>query len=525
MSEKRPKFIEVFPWNSNFETGIADVDAQHRRLVELLNQLAGHLGNRSDPVELNQVFADLAAYADYHFKTEEGVWEPHFGDDAWYQGHKKVHESFIADVVALKEEEKTKPLETVVEDILKFLTHWLAFHILDSDKRMAKAVHAIESGKTLEAAKKQADEEMSGSMQVLIDTVLSMYDDLSSRTLELMREQAERKRIEIALRESNQRDKIFSDAFIKSVPGLLYLYDRETLKLVRWNNKLEEVSGYSAEELAEKRVPDFFEEALHEDVLAAVAAPNESSPAEVELPLLTRNGETIPYYFNSMVIDIDGREYIAGTGIDITDITRTRSELIKAKDDLKASLTGTISAVAKAVEARDPYTAGHQQRVAQLAQAIAQQMRLDSERIEGLRMGASIHDIGKLYVPAELLTKPTRLTEIEYQLIQSHAEVGYKILKDIEFPWPIAEIAHQHHERFDGSGYPQGIKGEKICLEARIAAVADVVEAIASHRPYRPGRGIDIALEEIRSGQGKLYDPDVVDACLEIFETGSFSFD
>ncbi len=184
------------------------------------------------------------------------------------------------------------------------------------------------------------------------------------------------------------------------------------------------------------------------------------------------------------------------------------------------TLHQTVVAISKAVEARDPYTAGHQRRVAELACSIARKMGLDEDTVEGINMGATIHDIGKIQIPAELLAKPSRLSEIEYQLIQGHSTVGYEILRDIHFPWPVAKIAHQHHERMDGSGYPQGLKGNQICLEARIVAVADVVEAMSSHRPYRPGLGIELALEEIKQKQGAVFDAEVVDACLALFSEG-----
>ncbi|MCF7820930.1 MAG: PAS domain S-box protein [Mariprofundaceae bacterium] len=189
------------------------------------------------------------------------------------------------------------------------------------------------------------------------------------------------------------------------------------------------------------------------------------------------------------------------------------------------NLQETIAAVARAVEARDPYTAGHQRRVVELATAIARAMSLEESRIEGIRMGAIIHDIGKIHLPAEILSKPSRLTDIEYSLIRSHPQAGFDILKDIHFPWPVADIAHQHHERLDGSGYPQGLKGDQICLEARIVAVADVVEAMSSHRPYRASLGIKPALEEIETNSGGLYDADVVAACLTLFEKKAFSFE
>jgi len=195
-----------------------------------------------------------------------------------------------------------------------------------------------------------------------------------------------------------------------------------------------------------------------------------------------------------------------------------------ALNRLQQSLEGTVHTVASAVEMRDPYTAGHQRRVAHLAKVIAEQIGMDEERINGLSLGAEIHDIGKIHLPAEILVKPTKLTDTEYELIKEHSQIGYDILKDIDFPWPIADIAYQHHERMDGTGYPQGLKSDKICLEAKIVAVADVVEAMASHRPYRPALGMDVALEEISEKKGKFYWPDAVDACLKVFADG-FAFE
>lgn len=174
---------------------------------------------------------------------------------------------------------------------------------------------------------------------------------------------------------------------------------------------------------------------------------------------------------------------------------------------------------------RDPYTAGHMKRVANLSSAIAVEMGLSETCVKGIYMGAMIHDIGKISIPAEILTKPTRLTDLEYRMIKEHTSSGNEVLGEIAFPWPIAEIAHQHHERIDGSGYPRGLKGDEIILEAKIVAVADVVEAMASDRPYREGLGMDIALEEITKNRGTQFDEDVVDVCLALFKNKKFSFD
>ena len=178
--------------------------------------------------------------------------------------------------------------------------------------------------------------------------------------------------------------------------------------------------------------------------------------------------------------------------------------------------------MAATVEAKDPYTAGHQRRVADLSRAIAQEMGFSDDRIDGIHMAGMIHDLGKLSIPAEILSKPTQLTEIEFNLIKVHPWSGYEILKGIDFPWPIARIVFQHHERINGAGYPLQIKGEEILPEAKVLAVADVVEAIASHRPYRPAHGIDKALEEITKNKGILYDPEVVEVCLRIFQEKRF---
>ena len=190
---------------------------------------------------------------------------------------------------------------------------------------------------------------------------------------------------------------------------------------------------------------------------------------------------------------------------------------------LRQSLEDSIKAIVDTVEARDPYTAGHQSRVGLLAVAISKEIGLPEETIHGIALAASVHDLGKISVPAEILSKPGRLTDVEFQLMKEHVQRGYDILKDIKFPWPLATMVWQHHERMDGSGYPKGLKGDQILLESRILAVADVVEAMSSHRPYRPALGIGPALEEIGRGRGVLYDPSVVDACLKLFRERGYS--
>ena len=213
-------------------------------------------------------------------------------------------------------------------------------------------------------------------------------------------------------------------------------------------------------------------------------------------------------------------------------VMETRSKHRKAEDALKQSfgtlrnvLEGTVYALAEMSEQRDPYTAGHQRRVAQLACAIAREMGLPKNQIEGIRMSALLHDIGKMHVPSEILTRPGQISDLETGMIEAHARVGYEILRTIEFPGPVAKTVLQHQERLDGSGYPAGLSDGEILLEARILAVADVVEAMSSHRPYRATLGMNKALKEISQNRGILYDPDVVDACLILLSKKKFKFE
>jgi putative nucleotidyltransferase with HDIG domain len=210
---------------------------------------------------------------------------------------------------------------------------------------------------------------------------------------------------------------------------------------------------------------------------------------------------------------------------ELTERKRIWEELQRKNDHLRETYIATINALATTIEMKDPYTAAHQRWVTRLACAIADEMELAKEQVEGLRMAGLIHDIGKLNVPAELLIKPHRLTEIEYEAIKIHPQSGYDIVKEIQFPWPIAHIVLQHHERMDGSGYPLGISGTEILPESRLLAVADVVESMSSHRPYREAHGIEIALDEIARNSGILYDPAAVKACLVVFQDKGFKFE
>lgn len=250
--------------------------------------------------------------------------------------------------------------------------------------------------------------------------------------------------------------------------------------------------------------------------------------AGLECTCLGKSGQIVVLENNAVpVFSPDGDETLTGyRGIarDITERKIAMEALRKSRDDLHGSLEETVSSLASTAENRDPYTAGHQQRVDRLACAIAKKLGLGSEQIEGLHIAALLHDIGKITLPFEYLAKPTKLSQEERAIIRCHPEVGYNILKSIHFPWPVAEIVYQHHEHLDGTGYPRGLRDKDILLEAKILTVADVVEAMSSHRPYRPSLGIDRALEEIREGRRTHYHGPSVDACIALINEKSNEF-
>ena len=245
-----------------------------------------------------------------------------------------------------------------------------------------------------------------------------------------------------------------------------------------------------------------------------------------ECTCLGKEGQVIVLENNGVPIQNGQGKLLGYRGIarDITDRKIALEAVKKSRDELHASLEETVASLASTAEKRDPYTAGHQQRVDRLACAIARELDLPAERIEGLHIAALLHDIGKITLPSEYLAKPTRLSPEEQAIIKCHPAVGYEILKTIHFPWPVAEIVHQHHEHLDGSGYPRGLTDENILLEAKILTVADVVEAMSSHRPYRPALGIARAIEEIKEGCGLRYHGPSVEACLRLIAEKKIEF-
>jgi len=250
----------------------------------------------------------------------------------------------------------------------------------------------------------------------------------------------------------------------------------------------------------------------------------ENIPPVYSFRIISQDGKVKWVELNATIIEWNKKPAILNFLNEITERKLLEEERIEGYNRIKKALHATVQSIALLVETKDPYTSGHQERVSQLAQAIAKEMVLTADQQDFVRTASIIHDLGKVSVPSELLSKPTKLSELEFNLIKVHSQAGYNILKDIDFPWPVAYVVLQHHERLNGSGYPQHLQGEATLLESRILAVADVVEAISSHRPYRAALGISFALDEISKNKGILYDANVVDVCLKLFREKNFAF-
>lgn len=336
----------------------------------------------------------------------------------------------------------------------------------------------------------------------------------------VMSDITERKQAEAALVESEQQ---FRGIVEQSIAGCYVIQDG---KFAYANPRYAEILGYeSPDELigrdALSLVPESERPRVAENFRRRLSG--EVKSVNYNTLILRKDGSTIVVGAHGTLASYRGRPAIIGLMQDISEKKRAEEQIQRYVVQLQGAFMRSVEVAMNLSEMRDPYTAGHERRVAEIAVAIGAEMGLEADRIEGLRVAGYLHDVGKISLPAEILSKPGKLTPIELELIKSHALTGFEVLKNVEFPWPVAQVALQHHERIDGSGYPNRLKGDAILLESRIMAVADVVEAMASHRPYRAGLGIDRALAEIERGRGTAYDPQVSDACLRLFREKQYS--
>jgi len=340
----------------------------------------------------------------------------------------------------------------------------------------------------------------------------------------------ERKRAEKSLRESEAQYRLLAE----HTTDVIRILDMD-LKTTYLSPSAEKLRGFTLQEMVEmplerQLTPESLSTAyaiLSEEISRVEADPGYNSIITLDLEYYCKDGTTIWTESKfSLIRDENGRAVsILAEARDISERKQAEEKLLKSYESLEKTLNNAIDTMVKIVELRDPYTAGHQHRVADLAVAIAGEMKLEETQIGHLRMAAVIHDIGKIYIPSDILSKPGKLADLEFSLVKTHAQAGFDIVKGMDFPGAVAETVLQHHERLDGSGYPNGLKADDTLMKAKILAVADVVEAMSSHRPYRPTLGIDKALEEISKNKGRLYDSDVVDTCLELFTEKGFKFE
>jgi PAS domain S-box-containing protein len=322
-----------------------------------------------------------------------------------------------------------------------------------------------------------------------------------------------------ALKQSELR---YRRLFETALDGIL-LINAQTGQIEDVNPFLIQMLDYTYEEFLGKKLWDIgaFKDIAQAKEMFATLLKNGYVRYE-DLPLTTRAGAKIQVEFVSNSYDVGGITVIQCNIRDISARKTLEAVTLRYHEQLKVALMNTVEVAMIISAIRDPYTVGHERRVAKIATAIGTELGFTDLQLEGLQVAGHLHDVGKIGIPAEILAKPGRISPIEYQLIQGHAQAGYDVLHTMEWPWPVAEVALQHHERLDGSGYPKGLEGSAILMEARVMAVADVVEAMSSHRPYRAALGIEKALAEIAGGRGTKYDPVVVDACLGMFRENRF---
>ncbi|MFY9316834.1 MAG: HD domain-containing phosphohydrolase [Burkholderiales bacterium] len=360
-------------------------------------------------------------------------------------------------------------------------------------------------------------------VNVFDDESVALFERMGenvSFALENFARKSEHERAEAGMRAAEEQ---FRGLVEQSIAGIYIIQDR---KFAYVNQRYAEIFGYAtADELVGNDPFMVVSEKDRDAVKQTIHGQMERGAGTVSYSFtgLRKDGSTIEAGAHGARASHRGRPAMIGLMQDISEKKRAEDEIRQYVAKLESAFMRTVEVTMSLSDLRDPYTAGHERRVAEISVAIGAELGFDAHRQEGLRVAGYLHDVGKMAIPAEILAKPGKLSAVEFALVKGHAQVSYDILKNVEFPWPVAQVALQHHERLDGSGYPQGLKGDAILLEARILAVADVVEAMATHRPYRPGLGIEKALAEIERGRGSAYDPVVADTCLKLFRDKGYS--
>jgi len=479
-------------------------EQEYREMVELANSIILRMDTSG-----RIVFVNDFALRFFGFSKEEIVGKNLIGTIVpKMESSGRDLAAFMVSVCRNPGEHTVNENENIKKDGSRVWILWTNRPVLDERGRLAEII-CIGNDVT---QKKEAEQILQNAHDELEKEVRERTKKLQKLNEDLLFEMAERKISEEALKESENRyrnivESAFEGIFQTTLEG----------KCTMVNSALVALLGYSSAEeyiAATARPENLYVDASRREELIRILQ-TDGYVKGFETEFYRKDGSKLPVSMNVRAVFDDRGNFIhyQGTVIDIS-----------AGITLRRVLDETTGALSTAVEIRDPYTAGHQERVTRLAEAIAAEMNFSDERISAVHTAGMLHDIGKIYVPAEFLSRPGKITDNEYNILKQHAQEGYEILKSIEYKYPIAEIVYQHHERINGSGYPRKLSGDRILIEARIISVADVVEAMASPRPYRPALGIDKALDEIRKNRGILYDENVVDACLTLFQDKGFQF-
>lgn len=479
-------------------------EQEYREMVELANSIILRMDTSGRIVFMNDFALQF-----FDFSKEEIVGKNLIGTIVpEMESSGRDLAAFMASICRNPGEYTINENENIKKDGSRVWILWTNRPVLDNKGRM---VEIISIGNDV-TQKKEAEKILQNIRDELEKEVRERTKELKKANERLLFEIAERRISEEALKESETKyrsivESAFEGIFQTTLEG----------KCIMANAALVNLLGYSSAEeymAATSNLDHLYVDVLRREELIRLLQ-SDGGIQGFETQFYKKDGSRIWVSLNVRAVLDERGNFIhyQGTVIDIS-----------AEITLRSVLDETTGALSTAVEVRDPYTAGHQERVTRLAEAIAVEMNFSDEHISAVHTAGMLHDIGKIYVPAEFLSRPGKITDNEYNILKQHAREGYAILKNIEYKYPIAEIVYQHHERINGSGYPRGLSGDQILIEAKIIAVADVVEAMASPRPYRPALGIDKALDEIRKNRGALYDETVVDTCLALFQDKGFQF-
>ena len=506
--------MKAFIWDQSFVTGVERVDEQHHFLVDLINRFGESLiaSKSVGDAELAVVFGELADYAKYHFSTEESLMLECGVSPRHRDLHIQQHANFLSQVTSMWNGRSS--MGNPAEVLHGFLCAWLAFHVLGEDQHMGRQIALIRAGKATDEAFDLARKPIDNSTAGLLTALQNLYGVLTEQNQNL------------ASINARLGERVKELRCLHAVAAMMAMADMSAPDILGAAVELIP-PGWFYPEIACARIVfegrEFLSRNFRETswklgadiVVGGVRAGTLEVCYLEEKPALDEG----PFLREELVLVNTLASQFAG----MAERKRAEEQVRDYVARLEHSVLGTVDAVSQMMDVRDPYTSGHMRRVGEVAAAIAAEMGLHEHVQRGLRVAGAVHDVGKIAVPAEILGKPGRISDIELEMVRTHAQEGYEVLKGIDFPWPVAEVARQHHERIDGSGYPRALKGDQILLEARVLAVADVIEAMASHRPYRAGIGLEKALAEVERGRGTIYDASAADACLRLFRDKGYA--